>query len=127
MMAIRKIRILLQLCLLFLIIINLDNNSLLAQEQRGTRDPFLSLDDKRELGQKPIDIASLPYPVELQGIIWTKELRLAVVNNETVEENQDWREFKVKRIEKEKVILGLGSNNFEIPLNTEEKDEEKKD
>ena len=121
-----KIRILLRLCLLSLIIISL-KSGLFAQGQEEIRDPFLSLNDKLKLAQKPLDITRLPYPVTVNGIIWTENLQLAVINDETVEKNQQWRDFKVEEIDKEKVILSLGKNRFEIPVITEKKEGQVKD
>lgn len=121
-----KIKIILRLCLLSFIIVSL-RGSLFAQGQREARDPFLSLSDEVELARKPVDITQLPYPITVNGIIWTENLQLAVLNDEAVEENQRWRDFKVEEIDKEKVVLRLGNSRFEIPLVTEKKEEQEKD
>ena len=123
--------------ILFFILIGLNIN-LYAQKQEEkqageqeeiqeeeTKDPFLSIDDKVKLLQKPVDITKLPYPIILNGIIWSDNLQVAILNNETVEKNQQWRDFRVEAIEKEKVILKLGDNSFEIPLAEEEGSENK--
>lgn len=120
-----KIKNSLLLCLLFSIIINL-NSILFAQVQKETRDPFLSIDERMKLEERPLDVSKLPYPIVLNGIIWTENLQIAIINNETVEKNQVWRDFKVEEIEKGKVTLRLGNNRFEISLAPEEEDGQKK-
>ncbi len=116
----------LKLYILFFIFIALNTN-LFAQEaqEQEVKDPFLSLEDKVKLLEKPLDISKLPYPIILNGIIWADNLQLAVLNNEAVEKNQQWRDFWVEDIQREKVVLKLGNNRYEIPLAEEESSEKK--
>lgn len=89
------------------------------QEKDKLKDPFLSLDDKIKLGKDPIDITKFPYPINVKGIIWTKDIQIAFINEDTVEKNQNWMDFLVEDIQKDKVILKLGKRRFEIPLQLE--------
>ena len=75
-------------------------NVVFAQRQDEQRDPFLSLADKIKLKESAGSV--LPFPVVLSGIIWTREVPLAMVNNEIIQEGEDWQGFKVEKIEKEK-------------------------
>lgn len=100
------------------------NNNLFAQEEK-LRDPFLSLGDKIRLAQEAKDISVLPYPIVINGIIWTKNLPIAIINNDIVQQGEVWRDFKVEKIEKDKVILSRGSIQFEIPLLLEKENEAK--
>lgn len=121
------LRILWRLYLLLLIISPM--GYLFAQEQKEqkeTRDPFLSIDDKIKLAKDPVDITKLAYPISLNGIIWTEKVQIAIINNEPVEKNQVWRDFKVEDIQKDRVILKLGNRRFDIPLQLEKNDEQKK-
>ena len=120
-----KIKFFLLSCILSFIIITI-NNSLFAQEQK-LRDPFLSLGDKIRLAQGAKDISVLPYPIVINGIIWTENLPIAVINNDIVQQGEVWRDFKVEKIQKDKVVLSKGSIQFEIPLALEEGNETKKD
>lgn len=114
----RKSRYKIKIFLSFFIfpsIIILVNNNLLAQGEKQ-RDPFLSLGDNLKLSQKQEDFSVLPYPVILNGIIWAENLPVAIINNEIVQEKEMWRDFKVEKIAKDKVILKRGESQFEIPL-----------
>lgn len=101
----------------------ISNNLLFAKNEDEQRDPFLSLADKIKLGDTSGNI--LPFPVVLSGIIWTKDVPLAMVNNEIVQQGEDWQGFKVEKIEKDKLILKRGGTLFEIPLITDKDDEDK--
>ncbi len=116
-----KVKFLLLFFILFFIIIRI-NSGLFAQE-RKPRDPFVSLGDKIRLSQEANDISTLPYPIVLNGIIWTENLPIAILNNEIVQEGETWRDFKVEKIEKNKVILSRGDSKFEIPLVSGEENE----
>lgn len=118
-----KVKFFLLFFILFLIIIRI-NSGLFAQEKKP-RDPFLSLGDKIRLSQEANDISTLPYPIVLNGIIWTENLPMAILNNEIVQEGEVWRDFKVEKIEKNKVILSQRGSQFEIPLVSEEENEAK--
>jgi hypothetical protein len=118
----KKYKILLLFCLSLSIINN--NNLAFAQKEEEQRDPFLSLADKIKLGDTSSNI--LPFPVVLSGIIWTKDMPVAMVNNEIVQQGEDWQGLKVEKIEKDKLILKRGQTLFEIPLVTEKKDDEDK-
>lgn len=117
-----KTKILLLFFILFLIMIR---NTLFAQGEED-RDPFLSFSDKIILSQKAQDLSTLPYPIVVNGIIWSEKIPVAMLNNDIVQEGQTWRDFRVYRIEKNKVILKRGSNKFEIFLDSAEKNETKK-
>jgi hypothetical protein len=117
-----KLKFFLLSFIIFFIIIIITIN-LFAQEKK-TRDPFLSLGDKIRLSQETKDISILPYPIILNGIIWTKNSPIAIINDEIVQEGEVWRDFKVEEIQKNKVILSKGDSKFEIPLVTEEEKEE---
>ena len=108
--------------IIFLIIITI-NIGLFAQEKKA-RDPFLSLGDKIRLSQETKDISSLPYPIILNGIIWTENSPIAIINDEIVQKDEVWRDFKVEEIQKNKVVLSRGDSKFEIPLVSEEEKEE---
>lgn len=103
-------------------------SGILFAQQQEQRDPFLSLGDKIKLSQKPEqeDTPVLPYPIVVNGIIWTEKSPVAIINNDIVQEGSDWRDFKVDKIEKDKVILKRRESEFEIPLVLEEEDETKK-
>ncbi len=118
-----KIRILLLFLTLSLII----TSNILFAQQGGPRDPFFSLGEKIKLSQKTEDFSSLPYPIVVNGIIWTEKLPVAILNEDIVQEGQVWRDFKVDKIEKDKVILRRGESKFEIPMLSEEENEAKKD
>ena len=115
-----KLRFLLLFCLPLSII---TFNSAFAQEKEQ-RDPFLSLTDKIKLNEFRGNI--LPFPAVLSGIIWTKDKPLAVVNDEIIEQGQEWQGFKVEKIERDRLILKRGETLFEIPLVMERKDDEDK-
>lgn len=120
MMLSPNIKIILRLCGIFLIIMNL-SAVLCAEEQEDTaNDPFLSMEDRAKLSSKPFDLSQLPYAVVLNGIIWRDNLRLAILNNEMVEEGVVWRDFKVEEIFKDKVVLKWGDNRFEVLMPSED-------
>jgi len=91
-----------------------------------TKDPFLSIGDKMKLSQKVLDISNLPYTVTLNGIIIQGSLRMAIINGETVDEGQAWKDFLVDKILNDRVILVLGDNRIEIILESEENNEKSK-
>jgi len=111
---------------IFFFIIILINRVSFAQEEKQ-RDPFLSLSDEVKLSQKTQGISTLPYPIVINGIIWTENSRIAIINNDIVQEKDKWKDFTVERIEKKKVILRWGDDQFEINLVSEEDDAAKKD
>lgn len=116
-----KITFLLLYLIIFIIIIAIHADSFAQEIKR--RDPFLSLGDKIRLSQQIKDITTLPYPIILNGIIWTEQLPVAVINDEIVQKGQIWRDFKVEEIQKKKVILSRGESKFEIPLLREDEDQ----
>lgn len=116
-----NIKILLRLYAILFIIMNLSAN-IYAQSELGVGpDPFLSMEDRAKLSAKPFDLSQLPYAVALNGIIWRKDLKIAVINNEMVEEGKIWRDFKVEKIMRDKVILKWGDNSFEVLLPSEDR------
>lgn len=117
-----KTKILLLFFILFLIIIR---NALFAQGEED-RDPFLSFSDKIILSQKAQDLSTLPYPIVVNGIIWTEKIPVAMLNNDIVQQGENWRDFRVYRIEKDKVILKWENRKFEIFLDSAEKNETQK-
>jgi len=96
-----------------------------AQEE--AKDPFLSLSDKIKLSQTPFDVSHLPYPIVLNGIIWTQEAQIAIINGEMVEKNQRWQDFKVEEIKRDRVTLRMGENRIELVLEPEESNVQKKE
>lgn len=118
-----KIKFLLLFFILSLIIIRISHN-LFAQGEK-LRDPFLSLGDKIRLAQEVKDVYALPYPIVINGIIWTEHLPVAIINNDIVQQGEAWGDFKVEKIEKDRVILSRGSIQFEIPLLLEKENEAK--
>jgi hypothetical protein len=109
---------------LYFIIIQINNN--LSAQEKKPRDPFLSLGDKIKLSQETKDTSVLPYPIVVNGIIWTEHLPVAIINNEIIQEGEVWRDFKVEKIEKDKIILSRGKSQFEIPWVSEEENDETK-
>jgi len=119
----RRMRFLLS----FLVLSIIMEQGFLCAEESGGRDPFISLADKVKLTRKSVDLSVLPYPVAVNGIVWTEKVKAAVLNNDIVQEGAVWQDFIVERIEKDKVILRLGETKFEIPLVTQKQDEKNKD
>lgn len=111
-------------CLFFIIISFVKFNAVFGQEKEK-HDPFQSIGDRIKLLERSGDIAALPYPVIVHGIVWTQDMQLAVINEDIVQVGQQWRDFKVEKIEKDKVILSRGTNTFEIPLISKKEDEKK--
>jgi len=118
-----KIKFFLLFFVLCFIIIQIYNYSF-AQGKK-LRDPFLSLSDEIRLSKETKDIYTLPYPIVVNGIIWTENLPVAIINNDIVQEGEVWRDFKVEKIEKDKIILSRGDSQFEIPFVVEEANETK--
>ena len=126
----RKRRICLQAYVIFFAVSF--NPALFAQSPSPSpgeeaKDPFLSLSDKIKLSQTLFDVSHLPYPIVLNGIIWTQDAQLAIINGETVEKNQRWQDFKVEEIKKDRVTLRMGENRIELVLEPEESNVQKKE
>lgn len=111
-------------CLFLIIISYVKLNAAFGQEKEK-RDPFQSLGDRTKLLERSGDSAVLPYPVIVHGIVVTRDMQLAVINEDIVQAGQQWRDFKVEKIEKDKVILSRGTNTFEIPLISKKENEKK--
>ncbi len=98
---------------IFCIIINIKS---FAQKRR---DPFVSLKDRTQVERN--GRVKLPYPIKLEGIMCSKEAALAILNGEIVKEGEKWREFKIEKIEKDRVILSWGDKKITI-FSTPEKE-----
>ncbi|MCF7869604.1 MAG: hypothetical protein K9M01_00600 [Candidatus Omnitrophica bacterium] len=81
------------------------------------RNPFHPLVDSygKILIPKKIDIGNL----SLEGIIYSKTNSVVAINGEILEEGQQIGEFKILKIEKEKVILEKGNKKHNLMLEVE--------
>jgi len=89
----------------YIIIINVNANA------NNKRDPFVSLKDKAE-AEKEKEKVKLPYPIKLEGVMCGETTSLAILNGEIVKEGEQWREFKIEKIEKDRVILKWGDKKI---------------
>lgn len=90
-----------------------------AQEPEP-RDPFVSLGDKMGLTPEAQEEVRLPYSVVLKGTLCSKNIFVAIVNDDIIKQGQKWRDFYVAKIERNKIVLEWEGKKFEIGLSSEE-------
>ena len=81
-----------------------DSGRLTSSYSSWGRNPFI-IEDKGE-----------SFILNLKGIIWDESTRLAVINEKVVREGDEVGGRKVIKIEKHRVILNDGQNDFELRL-----------
>lgn len=97
-----------------------------AQEQK--RDPFIPIvDDAGNLRRnfKKPQVEELATKVSLNGISKIKGVFYAIIGGNLLKEGDMLNELKIKKIEQNRVILGLGDKEFELQLETEKNNAEK--
>ncbi|MDD3296342.1 MAG: hypothetical protein PHU64_03170 [Candidatus Omnitrophica bacterium] len=83
----------------------------------SARDPFEPLVNKAGfiLIPKEIDVTGLA----VQGIIYSKDLPLAIINGEVVKQGDYIGDYNVVQIEVKRVILKKGNESFTLTLEEE--------
>lgn len=91
-------------------------------DAQGRRDPFIPLVDKSSsTGLRtsfvPPDLeVRLPVDIKVKGILSKDDEYFAIINDKVMKKGQNIGEIKIKRIEKDKVILKYGQKDFTVYL-----------
>ena len=89
------------------------------------RDPFIPLLDPDSPTGIRIEFAppaqriGLPLEMTLRGILQRGKERYAIINDDVVQEGDNMGDVKIKRIEKDRVIVGYREREFVIFLRKE--------
>jgi len=92
---------------------------LFAQEapEVKSRDPFVSLlDQEKQNAQKRVSRHKDLSQFALKGIIWNKNLSVAIINDELFVPGDPCNGLKIEEIASEAVTLTDGTDSFEISL-----------
>lgn len=86
-------------------------------ESTQRRDPFIPLIDEkanfRKIFKKP-QYSELPVKISLTGICEVKGVLYAIIEGELYKEGDICGEFKITKVEPERVILSIANKEFEL-------------
>ncbi len=89
-----------------------------------SRDPFIPLVNEKGIMrtkfQKP-RMEEINIKINLSGISKIGNTFYAIIEGELLKEGDNFKEFKIEKIEDNRVILSFGEKLFEILLETEKK------
>ena len=109
--------------LLFVFIVCLAYNDIFcfeAYELKGLRDPFLiPLKNISELEQEDF-FKTLPFPVEIKGVVMQGSKKYVVINQDIVEENESWKGLIVKDITKKYLVIEYNNRQVKVLINNSE-------
>ena len=98
----------------------------------GGRDPFVSLEksmiekeERKEVKVKPAkkELSKLLVNIHLQGVIWSKNKQLAIINEQILKEGEEFKGFIIKKIMPQKVVLKYGEEEIAISITPPEEEE----
>ncbi len=80
----------------------------------GLRDPFMiPLKDVSELEQEDF-FKTLPFEVEIKGVIMNDKKKYVVINDDIVQERENWRGLTIEEISKDFLIVNYNQKKVKV-------------
>ena len=97
-------------------------------DPESKRDPFIPLTDRKSstglrITFTPPEVkVKLPMEIKIKGILWNGTEYYAIINEKVMKKGQSLGEVKIKKIEKDRVIVQYGEREFTLFLREEKKE-----